>query len=183
MTAADKFRADVGVRGGKIVAIADKLTDGAREIDATGLLVLPGGIDSHVHLAQPSRRRHRDGRRLRDRHPLGGAGGNTTVLPFALQERGQSLRACGEATITQEADGNCYSTTASTSSSPIPPPWCSARSCRRWSRTATPSFKVFMTYEDLALNDRQLLEVFDGRARDAARWSWSMRRTTTPSAS
>ena len=54
VTAADKFRADVGVRGGKIVAIADKLTDGARVIDASGLLVMPGGIDSHVHLAQPA---------------------------------------------------------------------------------------------------------------------------------
>ena len=32
------------------------------------------------------------------------------------------------------------------------------------------SFKVFMTYDDLVLNDRQLLEVFDvRRARDAAR--------------
>ena len=54
VTAADRFRADVGVRGGKIVAVAESLEDGAKEIDASGLLVMPGGIDSHVHLAQPA---------------------------------------------------------------------------------------------------------------------------------
>ena len=31
------------------------------------------------------------------------------------------------------------------------------------------SFKVFMTYDDLVLNDRQLLEVFSARAT-AGRW-------------
>jgi len=93
VTAADKFRADVGVRGGKIAAIADKLTDGARVIDASGLLVMPGGIDSHVHLAQPSG----GGVRMADDFETGTrsaiAGGNTTVLPFAVQPRGASLRA------------------------------------------------------------------------------------------
>src|SRR5215204_1204010 len=53
-TAADTFRADVGIRGGRIAAVADKVEGARREIDARRLLVLPGGIDSHVHLAQPS---------------------------------------------------------------------------------------------------------------------------------
>ncbi|MBM3521610.1 MAG: amidohydrolase family protein, partial [Alphaproteobacteria bacterium] len=52
-TAADTYRADVGIRDGRIVAIADKLADGRETIDAGGLLVLPGGIDSHVHIEQP----------------------------------------------------------------------------------------------------------------------------------
>ena len=54
VTAADTVRADVGIVGEKIVAVALDLPRGAEEIDATGLLVMPGGIDSHVHLAQPS---------------------------------------------------------------------------------------------------------------------------------
>src|SRR5215218_4410503 len=53
-TAADTFRADVGIRDGRIAAVADKVEGARREIDARRLLVLPGGIDSHVHLAQPS---------------------------------------------------------------------------------------------------------------------------------
>ena len=45
-TAADTFPADVGIRGGRIAAVADKVEGARREIDARGLLVLPGGIDS-----------------------------------------------------------------------------------------------------------------------------------------
>jgi hypothetical protein len=54
VTAADSFRADVGVRAGRIVALAEELPRGAREIDAAGRLVLPGGVDSHCHIEQLS---------------------------------------------------------------------------------------------------------------------------------
>src|SRR5215218_8190811 len=53
-TAADVFRADIGVRDGRIVTVADRVESAARIIDASGLLVLPGGIDSHIHVSQPS---------------------------------------------------------------------------------------------------------------------------------
>ncbi|RTL64217.1 MAG: dihydropyrimidinase, partial [Hyphomicrobiales bacterium] len=53
-TASDTFRCDVGIRAGKIAALGDDLGAAAEIIDATGRLVLPGGIDSHVHFAQPS---------------------------------------------------------------------------------------------------------------------------------
>lgn len=45
-------RADVAIDGGRIVAIGDLDTLG-REIDATGLLVMPGMVDTHVHLMDP----------------------------------------------------------------------------------------------------------------------------------
>jgi allantoinase len=49
-------RADVGVAGGRIVAVAPSLDEAAREeIDATGLHVLPGAVDAHVHLNDPGR--------------------------------------------------------------------------------------------------------------------------------
>jgi len=91
-TASDTFRADIGIRNGRIAAIGEALDRGAREIDATDRLILPGGVDSHCHLAQ---------------EPYGGVecaddfesgtrsaayGGTTTVIPFAMQKRGQSLR-------------------------------------------------------------------------------------------
>ena len=92
VTAADTVRADVGVRDGFIAAVADALGDGARVIDASGLLVMPGGIDSHVHLAQPSGKAvMADGFESGTRSAL--TGGNTTLIPFALQPRGASLRA------------------------------------------------------------------------------------------
>ncbi|MDX1605385.1 MAG: hypothetical protein R3202_04280, partial [Candidatus Competibacterales bacterium] len=46
-TAAEVFRADIGIRDGRIAALGERLAAGAREIDAGGLQVLPGGIDAH----------------------------------------------------------------------------------------------------------------------------------------
>ena len=49
-----QWRADVGVSAESIAAIEDKLeTTGAEELDATGLFVLPGLIDGHVHFREP----------------------------------------------------------------------------------------------------------------------------------
>jgi dihydroorotase len=45
--------ADVGVTGGKIIAIGASLGDGGEAIDCTGLDVLPGVIDSQVHFREP----------------------------------------------------------------------------------------------------------------------------------
>ena len=49
VTAGARSAADLGVRDGKIVQIGGELV-GAEELDARGLLVLPGGVDMHVHL-------------------------------------------------------------------------------------------------------------------------------------
>lgn len=91
VTAADVTRCDIGIKNGKIAIIAGSVTDAAKTIDAGGLLVMPGGIDSHVHLAQ-----HAFGARMADGFETGSrsavAGGNTTIIPFAVQPRGKSLR-------------------------------------------------------------------------------------------
>ncbi|MDF2997129.1 MAG: dihydropyrimidinase [Xanthobacteraceae bacterium] len=160
VTAADTMRADVGIRDGRIVAVASSLTGGAKTIDASSLLVMPGGIDSHVHLAQPAfgGPAMADGFESGTRSAI--AGGNTTVLPFALQPRGASLR---ESVMDyhKEAEGKSYcdygfhliisDPTASVLGQELP----------ALVGDGYTSFKVFMTYDDLVLNDRQLLEVFD----------------------
>src|SRR4051794_4839796 len=50
VTAEGQTRADVGVRDGRVVQLAEGLPRGARELDAHGRLVLPGAVDPHVHL-------------------------------------------------------------------------------------------------------------------------------------
>jgi dihydropyrimidinase len=52
VTAEGQRRADVGVRDGRVAIIQDggEALTGARDIDATGRLLLPGGVDPHVHL-------------------------------------------------------------------------------------------------------------------------------------
>ena len=53
-TAADTTLCDVGIKDGVVATLGKKLGAGAREIDASGRLVLPGGIDSHCHIEQRS---------------------------------------------------------------------------------------------------------------------------------
>lgn len=48
--------ADLGIEDGRVAEIAPKIAEkGRKEIDARGLLVLPGFIDMHVHLREPGR--------------------------------------------------------------------------------------------------------------------------------
>src|SRR5215471_16450188 len=49
VTPGHREQADVGITGGRIAQLGRTMT-GAEEIDARGLLVIPGGIDAHVHL-------------------------------------------------------------------------------------------------------------------------------------
>ncbi len=72
VTASDRFDCDIGVREGRIVALAEDLPRAAREIDARGKLVLPGGVDSHCHHRAALGHGHLERRRLLQRHGLGG---------------------------------------------------------------------------------------------------------------
>ena len=53
-TAADTIACDVGIKDGVVATLGKNLAAGEREIDASGKLVLPGGIDSHCHIEQRS---------------------------------------------------------------------------------------------------------------------------------
>ena len=160
VTAADTARADVGIRGGKIAAVGIDLPKGRNEVDASGLLVLPGGIDSHVHLAQPAfgGPAMADGFESGTRSAI--AGGNTTVLPFALQARGTSLRKAVE-DYHKEADGQSYCDYGFHMILTDPTPAVLGQELPALVAGGYSSLKVFMTYDDLVLNDRELLEVFD----------------------
>jgi dihydropyrimidinase len=160
VTAADTSRADVGIRSGKIVAVGLDLPKGRAEVDAGGLLVLPGGIDSHVHLAQPAfgGPAMADGFESGTRSAI--AGGNTTVLPFALQARGTSLRKAVE-DYHKEADGQSYCDYGFHMILSDPTPAVLGQELPALVAGGYSSLKVFMTYDDLVLNDRELLEVFD----------------------
>src|SRR5215210_3832473 len=105
-TASDTFSCDVGVSGGRIAALGENLGDATDIVDARGLLVLPGGIDSHVHIAQPSGPGIVMADDFASATAAAAAGGNTLVMPFALQQRGTSLRACVEQ-YRRLAEGEC----------------------------------------------------------------------------
>jgi len=76
----------IGIKDGKISCIAQSLhvTGSTKVIDAEGAYVTPGGVDSHVHLAQDNAPTG-DGWLTGSRSAL--AGGNTTIIAFASQKR------------------------------------------------------------------------------------------------
>ncbi len=55
VTARGAAMADIAISDGRITEVGADLTAGGGEIDATGLHVFPGGIDSHVHFNEPGR--------------------------------------------------------------------------------------------------------------------------------
>lgn len=92
ITADADYVADIFIDGETIYTIGKNLSIKAdKEIDATGKLVFPGGIDPHVHLDMPFM-----GTFSSDTHETGTRaalfGGTTTVIDFVLQKQGHSLR-------------------------------------------------------------------------------------------
>jgi dihydropyrimidinase len=156
-TAADTFACDIGIRDGLIAALGRDLGPAQAVIDATDRLVLPGGIDSHVHIAQPSG----EGIVMADGFASGtrsaAFGGNTTVLPFCLQEKGQSLRAALRS-YHALADGECYVDVSFHLIVSDPTEQVLGQELPALVEDGYTSLKVFMTYEGLALSDREILE-------------------------
>ncbi len=92
-TATDTFAGDVAITDGKVAALGQSLPrENARKIiDAMGKYVLPGGIDVHTHLDMPF-----GGTTSADDFETGtraaAFGGTTTLIDFAIQYKGQTLR-------------------------------------------------------------------------------------------
>ncbi|HEX2697321.1 MAG TPA: hypothetical protein VHM28_06390, partial [Anaerolineales bacterium] len=82
ITASETFQADILIEGEKISRIGTDLqADSAQVVDASGKLILPGGVDPHTHLDLPmfntvSSDDHYTG------HKAAAFGGTTTVMDF-----------------------------------------------------------------------------------------------------
>jgi dihydropyrimidinase len=93
VTARDTTAADILIEGERIREVRPGITAQAAErvIDATGMYVMPGGIDAHTHLDMPF-----GGTTSADDFETGtraaAFGGTTTVVDFAIQPRGTRMR-------------------------------------------------------------------------------------------
>jgi dihydropyrimidinase len=165
-TATDTYTADVAIENGKIAAIGQSLPkESARQtIDAAGKYILPGGIDVHTHLDMPF-----GGTTSADDFETGTRaavfGGTTTLIDFAIQYKGQSLRtafdawmakASGKAVcdyafhciITEMADAQLQEMNALV-------------------REGVTSFKLFMAYPGvLMLDDASIFKAFRATAKN-----------------
>ena len=169
-TAADVFECDIGVTDGLIACLARDLPSGAaatREIDAAGRWVLPGGVDSHCHFDQPMS----DGAVMADDFYSGtlsaACGGTTTVIPFACQFKGQSLQAAVD-DYHARADNKAVIDYAFHLIVSDPTPQVLHEELPRLIAKGYTSFKIYMTYDDLKLNDRQILETLAVARREGA---------------
>ena len=150
--------ADIGIVDGRIAAIAADLPAGRRDIDASGHWLLPGGIDSHCHIEQVSSM----GMMCADDFYSGTVsaafGGTTTIMPFAVQHRRQSIpailadysaRAAAKAVI--DYGFHLILTEPDDQALTVDLP--------KAIRDGITSLKVYMTYDQLKLDDAQMLDV------------------------
>jgi dihydropyrimidinase len=159
-TAADTFHADIGVRGGRITQLGEALPAGAREIDAAGRVVTPGGVDAHCHLDQPMAPPVRMADDFTSGTRSAACGGTTTVIPFAAQAKGQSLRAA-VLDYHERSEGRAHVDYAFHLIVSDPTPQVLREELPALIAEGYTSFKIYMTYDDLKLGDGEVLDVLD----------------------
>jgi dihydropyrimidinase len=166
VTAADTFRADVGVRDGRIIALAEGISRAAQEIDAAGKLVLPGGVDSHCHIEQLSGMGIWNADDFYSGTVAAAFGGTTTVIPFAAQHRGQRMR--DVVTDYRERAKKAVIDHAFHMIVSDPSETVLADELPALIRDGYSSLKLFMTYPLLRLGDGQMLDLLSLARRERA---------------
>nr|MCH9672282.1 dihydropyrimidinase [Gammaproteobacteria bacterium] len=167
VTVGDVSHCDVGITAGKISALGQGLPPGRRDIDATGKLVLPGGIESHCHVEQRSASGIMTADDFYSASVSAAHGGTTTMIPFAAQHRGQSLRqvvedyhaAAGPKAVIDYAFHLIVSD---------PTEQVLGQELPALIRDGYTSFKVYTTYDLLKLDDYAVLNVLALARREGA---------------
>ena len=167
VTAADTQHCDVGIKDGVVATLGRGLSAGTREIDAAGKLVLPGAIDSHCHIEQ----RSGAGVICADDFYSGTVsaafGGTTTVIPFAAQHRGQSLRQVvsdyHEAARPKAVIDYAFHLIITDPNDQV-----LGQELPALLKDGYTSFKVYMTYDAMRLDDGQMLDILSLARREGA---------------
>lgn len=155
-TASDVFTSDVAIRDGEIVALGRDLGPGRDEIDARGRYVLPGGIDTHCHIEEPPAGDVHNADTFASATASAAAGGTTTVIPFCTQVKGGTItgnlrdyhRRAGKALI----DYSFHMIISDPSPAVLDElPGLIEEGHR--------SLKIFLTYDNVVLDDAQTLKV------------------------
>ncbi|HTI00521.1 MAG TPA: dihydropyrimidinase [Acidisoma sp.] len=167
VTGSDTIRADIGIKGEIVADVGlDLPTDGAEVIDAGGLLVLPGGVDTHCHIEQLEP----DGSSYEDSFTHASAacfaGGTTSVITFAAQFKGQRL-----GPVVEEYHRRAQRGMVDYSFHQIindPSDAVVAEDIPAVVASGIRSLKVFLTYDDVRVDDRQYLRVLAAARRAGA---------------
>ncbi len=163
VTGTDTVRADVGIRAGRVAAIADRL-EGDDTLDAGGLLVLPGGVDTHCHIEQlQSANGVSDEETWESGSRSCLAGGTTSVVTFSTQFKGGGiLEPLAEYRRRAEramVDYGFHQIVTDASDEVV---W---RQIPEVVASGVRSLKVFLTYDATHLDDRGFLRVLAAGGR------------------
>ena len=167
VTATDAVACDVGVKDGRIESLTRNIGPGAREIDATGRLILPGGIDSHCHIDQQSLFGFETADDFYSGSLSAACGGTTTIIPFAAQLPGQSVRAVIQ-DYHRRAEGKAVIDYAFHMIISDPTEQVLGQELPALIHDGYTSFKIFLTYDRLKLEDYKFLEVLAVARREGA---------------
>ena len=162
VTASDQFQADLGIRAGRIAAIADRL-EGGPTLDASGLMVMPGGVDSHCHIEQL-----KPGGADEETFTTGStaalAGGTPSVVTFSAQFKGGGVRET-LAEYHRRASAGAMADYAFHQIITDPTDEVIHRELPEAVASGVRSLKVFLTYDASRLDDRQYLAVLSAARR------------------
>lgn len=165
-TAEKVFRADVGIKDGKVFEIGPSLK-GQTEIDAAGKLITPGGVDSHCHVEQLSSTGKMCADDFYSASVAAAFGGTTTIVPFAAQHKGNSIIAVVDDYAKRAAEKSVVDYGFHLIISD-PTEKALKEELPLMVKRGITSFKVYMTYDLLRLNDEQMLDVLDAADREKA---------------
>ncbi len=166
MTAVDSTLCDVGIRDGKVVALGTTLGSAAREIDVTGKLVLPGGIDSHCHIEQPRADGTTNADNFESATTSAAFGGTTCVICFSPQFKGHGI--AERATDYHERARNAVIDYSFHIIITDPSPTVIEQELPPLVAAGHRSIKFFMTYESSFLTDGQVLTVLAAARKNQA---------------
>ncbi|KAL2825501.1 hypothetical protein BDW59DRAFT_172357 [Aspergillus cavernicola] len=162
-TAADVGHYDIAIKDGKVVLLAPanmlKNCAARRVIDAEGAYVTPGGVDAHVHLAEPSlfgKGQSADDYTNGSRSAI--AGGTTTIITFAPQLKSEtSLLPALDRNFAEASKGAyCDYSFHLIIANPTREALGNLVTIRE---RGISSVKIYMRYEALHLRDNQILDV------------------------
>ncbi len=156
VTAAEAFPAEVAIADGRILAVGQGLWPEAETLDATGLLVLPGGVDPHVHLAYPQG----PSRVVSADDWLTGTvaaahGGTTTVVDFVEARPEETWREAFDKRQAQAAAEAVIDFSFHMSFNRTDPR--SLAEVRPVLDAGLTSFKIYMAYDGIRLTDAEML--------------------------
>lgn len=162
------YKRDILINGERIEKLLDEKSDSSSVdadeiIDAEGKLIIPGGIDPHVHFSLPLSGKLRSADDFRSGTTAALAGGTTTIMDFITPAPGESLDQAAEKRLKQAEASRCDFSLHFSIVKGMAEVKKQLKECS--SRYGINSCKIYLAYQDtIGLKDDRALDVFKAAA-------------------